>query len=746
MEFDLEWLLYPVLPDSFSGEYWGNLPLRIDRSSNYYSDLLSESEIEFAIYRASMDSNALELLSEHETPEMCKSHSHAIEGFRKGKSLRIDSIQRYSSQITILSRNLERVTNCPTNVNLYLSPGSGKKALDRHYDTHDVFVLQISGNKTWRIYDKPFLSPLEFLPLQRHESIKMMKRFRLGYDLSAKNSCDLAEEFTLKAGDCLYLPRGVWHEAESKPDEVSCHLTVGIQPFTYLDVISLAIAKSAFSDRSLRESLPFGFATDPSSASTVAKKISKIVDELPSNLEPEIALKELTGHFLRMRRTSFENDLLRRPESTSALTLAEDSLIRVRKGMICTVLAGAPLVLMAFGGKEFRITASYEEACRFIAIATNFRVGDLPGNLSFPEQAVLVQQLISEGLLVQHETGTSPSEQSSSYEAIWFPTNLYLREKTIEWVDVGKWPLSAPFLHQTVDRLKVEHKNPITRTTGFDALKKIGDGLDPTGFIFHISRCGSTLLCNGLKMLPGAVVISEPKPVSALLEQLSTSAVTEGGSTEFPLDVQDLLRGFFRAYGQRRTGNESALVIKFTSWNILHIASIRSLWPKVPCVIIIREPSEVAVSWLDQPGKWLNKEKLQVTSRISTHDGVEDSGTITDESFYARRIGEYLRCAGNAADEHCQIIDYKDLKKDLIVKVATLFGIEVTPEGAEGIENSLLVYSKDMKGKRPFVRDQEAKKAKVTEVLRQEIDKWALDEYDRLAFIQREQKSMQLST
>ena len=82
-------------------------------------------------------------------------------------------------------------------------------------------------------------------------------------------------------------------------------------------------------------------------------------------------------------------------------------------------------------------------------------------------------------------------------------------EATVNWVEVGSTPLAEPFFDQTLTRLR--EATPAAREilTDIDTLFRVGEVLprpQPAGFIFHISRCGSTLLANALKTSDQVVV------------------------------------------------------------------------------------------------------------------------------------------------------------------------------------------------------------------------------------------------
>ena len=89
--------------------------------------------------------------------------------------------------------------------------------------------MQISGSKAWRVYGTAVETPFrgERFELGRHEA------------------GEVTQEFTLNAGDCLYLPRGIMHDAENVGDEPSLHITVGLITKTWADLLLESISELA---------------------------------------------------------------------------------------------------------------------------------------------------------------------------------------------------------------------------------------------------------------------------------------------------------------------------------------------------------------------------------------------------------------------------------------------------------------------------------------------------------------------
>jgi len=104
--------------------------------------------------------------------------------------------------------------------------------------------------------------------------------------------------------------------------------------------------------------------------------------------------------------------------------------------------------------------------------------------------------------------------------ARWTPVRLDFSgpAPAVDWADLTAERFVEPFFDQTVARwASGPRARPLVRT-GLEALVAL-DGeqsLEPAGMIFHLSRCGSTLVSRLLGTLPG-VVVAEPAPLNALL-------------------------------------------------------------------------------------------------------------------------------------------------------------------------------------------------------------------------------------
>jgi hypothetical protein len=306
----------------------------------------------------------------------------------------------------------------------------------------------------------------------------------------------------------------------------------------------------------------------------------------------------------------------------------------------------------------------------------------------------------------------------------WLPTRLIRGpvECRIRWTYFGRDGLAEPFFNQSVRRVQ-KRLGAKPRFTGPDVLLRMEEEVSPSGFIFHISRCGSTLLGNALRTAPGTVVISEAQPIGACFDP-SLSPEDSG-----QMGLRGLLNGLFRAFGQRRYGDERALTIKFTSWNILRLALIRELWPDVPCLLLIRDPVEVVVSCLQKPPGWmLFKRNPLLGSRIFGWSPDSIRG-MTDEEFCARVVGAYLQVAAANASSTCRVIDYSDINATSVPHIMLYLRITPAQIRDDQLAITLKTYSKDVQGSRAFEDDRDKKQAAASEAIQLACKKWAQDPY-----------------
>ena len=190
---------------------------------------------------------------------------------------------------------------------------------------------------------------------------------------------------------------------------------------------------------------------------------------------------------------------------------------------------------------------------------------------------------------------------SSSWQG-WVPYRIQARLEGADcrWLFAGSTPFTEPFFEGTIASVQSVPENSFgtPRVTPISALPLAAaelDTLEPSAFVFHVSRCGSTLVSQLLSLEDSCVVLSEVPFFDQLLRARFHPEL-QG------IDAATHLSAAIRLHGQRRSGTERSLVVKLDSWHTGLHAELRALYPRTPFVLLYREPAAVVRSHQRRPG------------------------------------------------------------------------------------------------------------------------------------------------
>jgi ribosomal protein L16 Arg81 hydroxylase len=384
--FTLENVLAPITLETFFNDYWEKQPLIIsDRSPHHYDPLITLKDVEDLIYYGAQGTNDIKLVKGRQPTytnyirEKTPATVMAYEAYTAGYTVVVNNLSARHPNIAAFTRALEDVFNSPTKVNSYLTPPDSQ-GFDAHYDTHDVFILQLTGSKQWFVYDTiPDRLPLEgrSRPITPNELPEKPK-----YD------------FTLRTGELLYMPRGVIHYANTTNDS-SLHLTVGVHVTRWAEVLTRAITALSRRNVALRESVPPGYLTRQG----LTEEMQAHFHELLALVSQQATLKEASdslseslifdyatvpdGHFTQLDRLN---------------QITIDTHLEKRSGAMNRVTGSEHHSTIQFSGNTVRGPRKVAPALAFVATNSSFLVKDLP-ELKDAEKVVLAKSLVKEGLL-----------------------------------------------------------------------------------------------------------------------------------------------------------------------------------------------------------------------------------------------------------------------------------------------------------------------------------------------------------
>jgi ribosomal protein L16 Arg81 hydroxylase len=385
--------LEPLEPARFLEEHWEAKPLLVQRGEEgRFDDLLSAAEAERLIASTGLRYPAFRLVK---AEEELHAHDYTVDlswrpvplaatidvarvaaEFDRGATIVLQALHLQHAPLAHFARELEQDLGQAVQVNAYYTPRAAQ-GLPVHHDTHDVFCLQVTGEKRWLVYE-----PALELPLKS-------QRYRRELGDPGEPILDV----TLRAGDTLYLPRGWLHEALTS-DRDSLHLTVGLSAYTWLDAVKDALAECG-DELAFRRSVPEDGET--------ADDLLAVLEE---RMRPSAVTRRRLGQFVQTRRPVLD-DQLDQMRALGELT------IETRVERRPTVIADLTDVTLAFEGKEIDFPEhARPELERLFGATEPVASVELPGELDDDGRLVLVRRLVREGFLqvadARRRDGASP--------------------------------------------------------------------------------------------------------------------------------------------------------------------------------------------------------------------------------------------------------------------------------------------------------------------------------------------------
>lgn len=377
---------------TFATEHWSRTPLlsRAKELPQPFDDLLSTQDVDELVadralrtpfFRTVRDGGGLALPTRTVTAgsrrigDLVDPAALAAQ-YADGATLVLQSVHRMHPPVARFCRSLAAELGHPTQCNAYLTPGGQHQGFDFHHDTHDVFVLQVSGRKRWIVHEPVLRLPLPDQP-------------QSGAHLVPDGAEPLLD-VELEAGDALYLPRGYVHAALTT-DVDSVHLTVGVLSTTWYDVLRDAVTLAAGAEQ-FRSALPVA------PRSSLADSLPDFLRQAAAWLEslPASSVAEVVDR--RLARSVPAEPLSLLASAAAVRSLGPASALRPRAGLEVGVRVDSGSVVLALPGKSLTLPAFAEPAVRHL-LAGPTTPAELPG-LDEESALVLARRLLREGLLL----------------------------------------------------------------------------------------------------------------------------------------------------------------------------------------------------------------------------------------------------------------------------------------------------------------------------------------------------------
>lgn len=310
----------------------------------------------------------------------------------------------------------------------------------------------------------------------------------------------------------------------------------------------------------------------------------------------------------------------------------------------------------------------------------------------------------------------------------WLPTwtTPIGGDLAIDWTHFAGMPFSDPFYEETLRRSASRPFNTMCRyrtmVGDFVASAEHESSLVPDGFIFHMSRCGSTLAAQMFAALPDTISISEPPPLDAIVQFAGTRNDID------PEWRVAALRAMVSALGRKRAGSERRYVLKLDSWHIMALPLFRRAFPEVPWIFLHRDPIEVLVSQMRIRG-------VQTMPQLMPPGiyGIQpqELAGVPGEEVCARVLGLLCRVAADHLSEGGLAVDYSELPGAAMTRIADHFGLAL-----DAGDRAAMAEAAGRNSKRPgerFAQDSATKQREADEAIRAAAERHMAEPRARLS-------------
>ncbi|MGB3880696.1 MAG: sulfotransferase family protein [Diaphorobacter nitroreducens] len=267
-----------------------------------------------------------------------------------------------------------------------------------------------------------------------------------------------------------------------------------------------------------------------------------------------------------------------------------------------------------------------------------------------------------------------PPEVAAGMAGRWLPRSYHVRTQRLAWCLPDGAP-TEPFHDEYLSRCRQGSalNQLVTPRTSLKALAACAPQVpraQPAGFIFHLSRCGSTLLSGCLSELDGAAVFSESPVLTEVLLDPALSPHEKQAHVQGLIDLKASL------FPSRR------VVVKWNAWDIFHAQLLRSAYPAVPVVALVRDPVEILASHQAQAGRHMSGDPS--LAAVAPAFVASQVGSLLDHRI---RVLEGLMQGMLAflSDPGVTCLDYRQLNGGTLRQVAAIFGLPCAAESQRRI-------------------------------------------------------------
>jgi hypothetical protein len=273
----------------------------------------------------------------------------------------------------------------------------------------------------------------------------------------------------------------------------------------------------------------------------------------------------------------------------------------------------------------------------------------------------------------------------------WIPVNLIEKDNKLyfEWIYLGDIKYAEPFFDETIAKCKSHDYN----SKQFKVISTVDNLIDWSkdlisvelkALVFHVSRCGSTMLSQSLATSSENIMISEAPIIDQILR-----------SDLFAVDKKSILiKSVIKLLGQKRFSEQKNLIIKLDAWHIFKADYLRSLFPEIPFALLYRNPEEVLKSHQKLMGmhmvpNLLPSDIFGISNKEINERSYQQYGALVLEKYFEGFLDFYEK------DQNVIILNYNNGMKAVVEKFTSLIYVDYSSDELEKMYDRLKKHSKN---------------------------------------------------
>ena len=275
----------------------------------------------------------------------------------------------------------------------------------------------------------------------------------------------------------------------------------------------------------------------------------------------------------------------------------------------------------------------------------------------------------------------------------WIPNNLIEKEGEVyfEWIYLADLKYADPFFEETIAKCKSHAYNSklfrvFTTVENLICWSEELVSVELKSMIFHVSRCGSTMLSQSLATSQENIMISEAPVIDQILR-----------SNLFSLAKKTiLLKSVIKLLGQKRFPEQKNLIIKLDAWHIFNATYFRSVFPEIPFALLYRNPVEVLKSHQKMMGMHMVPNLLPftvfgITAEEINEVSFQQYGALVLEKYFHGFLDFYN------TDQNVTKLNYNEGMKNVVQKFISFIAINYTRNELDKMYDRLERHSKNEK-------------------------------------------------